>query len=159
MIRVVTKSVDDTRELGAALAALARPGDVILLSGELGAGKTALAQGFGRALGVEEPIVSPTFILVRTYRGRLTLVHCDAYRIDDLQEVADLDLPELLDDGGVALVEWGDTIAPVLPADYLEVRLEFGDGDDDRRVDVRVVGPSWTSRLRALETGLGRWAA
>ena len=159
MISVVTKSVDDTRELGGALAALARAGDVILLSGELGAGKTALAQGFGRALGIEEPIVSPTFTLVRTYRGRLTLVHCDAYRIDDLQEVADLDLPELLDAGGVALVEWGDTIAPVLPADYLEVRLEFGEGDDDRRVAVRIVGPSWAARARAVEAGLGRWAA
>lgn len=159
MIKVVTKSAEDTRELGAALAAVARSGDVVLLSGDLGAGKTTLAQGFARGLGVTEQVVSPTFILVRTYQGRLTLVHADAYRMDNLQEVTDLDLPELLDDGGVALVEWGDVIAPVLPADYLAVRLDFGDGDDDRHIDVRVVGPTWASRTAALRGALDRWSA
>lgn len=159
MINVVTKSVEDTRELGAALAGLARPGDVVLLSGDLGAGKTTLVQGFARGLGITEPVVSPTFILVRTYRGRLTLVHADAYRMDNLREVTDLDLPELLDDGGVAVVEWGDVIAPVLPADYLEVRLELGEGDDERSIGVRVVGPSWGPRAAALRAALERWSA
>ena len=159
MITVFTKSAEDTRELGAALSAVARPGDVILLSGDLGAGKTTLVQGFARGLGVQEPVVSPTFILVRTYQGRLSLVHADAYRMDNLDEVTDLDLPELLDDGGVALVEWGDVIAPVLPADFLEIAIEFGEGDDDRRIDVRVVGPTWASRTGALRAALGRWSA
>ena len=159
MITATTKSAEDTRELGAGLAALVRPGDLILLSGDLGSGKTTLAQGFGRGLGVEEPIVSPTFVLVRTYRGRLPLVHADAYRMDNLREVTDLDLPELLDDGGVALVEWGDVIAPVVPADFLEVRLEFGAGDDDRRLSLRVVGPRWASRAGAVRTALERWQA
>ncbi len=159
MITVVTKSAEDTRELGAALSALARPGDVVLLSGDLGAGKTTLVQGFARGLGVQEPVVSPTFILVRTYRGRLCLIHADAYRMDDLDEVPDLDLPELLDDGGVALVEWGDVIAPVLPADFLEIAIEFGEGDDDRHIGVRVVGPTWAARAGALRSALGRWSA
>ncbi|MGH9152098.1 MAG: tRNA (adenosine(37)-N6)-threonylcarbamoyltransferase complex ATPase subunit type 1 TsaE [Acidimicrobiales bacterium] len=159
MITVVTKSAEDTREMGAVLAALARRGDVVLLSGDLGAGKTTLVQGFARGLGITEPVVSPTFILVRTYRGRLTLVHADAYRMDNLREVTDLDLPELLDDGGVALVEWGDVIAPVLPADYLEVRLELGEGDDERSIGVRVVGPSWSSRAAELRAALERWSA
>lgn len=159
MITVVTKSAEDTRELGAALSSVARPGDVVLLSGDLGAGKTTLVQGFARGLGVTEPVVSPTFILVRTYAGRLPLVHADAYRMDNLQEVTDLDLPELLDDGGVALVEWGDVIAPVLPADFLEVRLELGEGDDDRHIEVRVVGPTWAPRLAALRGALDRWSA
>ena len=159
MIGVVTKSAEDTRELGAALATVARSGDVVLLSGDLGAGKTTLVQGFARGLGITGPVVSPTFILVRTYQGRLTLVHADAYRMDNLQEVTDLDLPELLDDGGVALVEWGDVIAPVLPADYLEIRLEFGEGDDDRHIEVRVVGPTWASRAAALHGALEKWSA
>lgn len=159
MISVLTKSAEDTRELGAALSTVARAGDVVLLSGDLGAGKTTLVQGFARGLGVTEPVVSPTFILVRTYHGRLTLVHADAYRMDNLREVTDLDLPELLDDGGVALVEWGDVIAPVLPADYLEIRLEFGDGDDDRHISARVVGPGWASRAGALRGALDRWSA
>lgn len=159
MISVLTKSAEDTRELGAALSTVARAGDVVLLSGDLGAGKTTLVQGFARGLGVTEPVVSPTFILVRTYHGRLTLVHADAYRMDNLREVTDLDLPELLDDGGVALVEWGDVIAPVLPADYLEIRLEFGEGDDDRHISARVVGPTWAPRAGALRGALARWSA
>jgi tRNA threonylcarbamoyladenosine biosynthesis protein TsaE len=152
-----TKSADDTRELAGQVAALAKPGDVVLLAGELGSGKTAFAQGFGRALGVDEPIVSPTFTLVRTYPGRLTLVHVDVYRLDHLQEVVDLGLPELLDDGGVALIEWGDMAAPTLPADFLEVRLDYGEADDDRHLSFRVVGPSWAPRQAALHSALARW--
>ena len=159
MIAAATKSGEDTRDLGAQLAALARPGDVVLLVGDLGAGKTTLAQGFGRGLGVAGPIVSPTFTLVRSYRGRLLLAHCDAYRLQGRREVEDLGLAELLDDGAVALVEWGEVVAPSLAPDYLEVRLEMGDGDDLRQVALRPVGPSWSARGPALEAALSRWAA
>lgn len=158
-IEATTKSADDTRELGMVLAGLARPGDLLLLSGDLGAGKTTLAQGFARGLGIDEPVVSPTFILARAYAGRLPLIHADAYRMDSLDEVADLDLAEQLDDGGVALVEWGDVIAPVLPADYLLVRIDFGLGDDDRLFGLRLVGPSWAGRAQAMQAALGRWSA
>lgn len=159
MMAATTKSAEDTRELAATVAALARPNDLILLSGDLGSGKTTFAQGFGRGLGVTEPIVSPTFTLVRTYPGRLPLIHCDVYRLDRLEEVADLDLAELLDDGGVALVEWGDAIAPCLAADFLEVRMRLGDGDgdDERHLDLQVVGPSWSIRLVPLRAALARW--
>ena len=157
MITAATKSADDTREMAAQLAALARPSDVVLLSGDLGSGKTTFAQGFGRGLGVVEPIVSPTFTLVRSYDGRLPLVHCDVYRLDHLQEVIDLDLPELLDEGGVALVEWGDVIASAVPPDFLEVRVEFGESDDERRFALRVVGPSWSSRLAPVRAAVSRW--
>ena len=159
MITVITKSADDTRELGVALASMARPGDLILLSGDLGAGKTTLAQGFGRGLGVEEPIVSPTFVLARLYMGRLPLVHADAYRMENLQEVSDLDLAEFLDEGRVALVEWGDVIAPALPANFLDLRMEFGAGDDEREIRLRAVGPAWATRVGPVRTALGRWQA
>lgn len=152
-----TKSADDTRELAGQVAALAKPGDVVLLAGELGAGKTAFAQGFGRALGVDEPIVSPTFTLVRTYPGRLSLVHVDVYRLDHLQEVLDLGLPELLDEGGVALIEWGDMAAPTLPTDFLSVAIDYGEGDDERQLTFRVLGPSWAPRQAALRAALARW--
>ncbi len=158
-MKAFTKTAEDTREMAATLAALAQPRDVILLSGDLGAGKTTFAQGFGRGLGITEPIVSPTFTLVRTYRGRLPLVHCDVYRLERLEEVSDLDLPELLDDGGVALVEWGDTITPCLPADFLEVRLELGEADDDRHIGIRVVGPAWSARRHTLSAALARWTS
>ena len=115
-----TDAVEATRRLASAVAELARPGDVVVLAGDLGAGKTAFAQGFGAALGVAESITSPTFTLVNRFEGRLVLHHLDVYRLDRLEEVVDLGLAEFLDEEGVVLVEWGDTIAPVLPADVLE---------------------------------------
>lgn len=157
MITVATKSADDTREVGAALASLARSGDVVLLSGDLAAGKTTFVKGFARGLGVDEQVVSPTFTLVRTYKGRLPLVHCDVYRLENLDEVGDLDLPEWLDDGGVAVIEWGEVVAPVLPADFLDLRIEFGDADDDRLFRLRAVGPRWAGRWGAVGAALDRW--
>jgi tRNA threonylcarbamoyladenosine biosynthesis protein TsaE len=150
--------VDATRDLAAAVAGLARPGDVVVLAGDLGAGKTAFVQGFGRALGVEERITSPTFTLVHIYEGgRLPIHHLDVYRLDQINEALDLGLAEMLDDGGVVLVEWGDAILPVLPHDLLEVRLTFGDGDDDRGLQLRPVGPGWSARARSLATALAPW--
>jgi tRNA threonylcarbamoyladenosine biosynthesis protein TsaE len=160
MITARTKAPEDTKELGAALAALAKPGDLILLSGDLGSGKTTFAQGFGAGLGVQEPIVSPTFTLVRTYTARIPLVHCDVYRLERLQEIIDLGLGELLDDdGGVALIEWGDMAAPTLPADFLEVRLDFDEASDEgRNLQLRIVGPTWAPRSAAINAALSRWS-
>jgi len=153
-----TSSVDATRDLGAALAEIARAGDLVLLAGDLGAGKTAFAQGFGRGLGVRERITSPTFTLANEYQGaRLRLHHLDVYRFEEMAEVFDVDLPELLDDDAVVLVEWGDAIAPAVPADYLEVRLTLGEGDDDREIALRPVGASWSARSRALSTICAPW--
>jgi tRNA threonylcarbamoyladenosine biosynthesis protein TsaE len=157
VIAARTKSADDTRELAAAVGALTQAGDTILLIGELGAGKTVFAQGFGRALGVTDPITSPTFTLMHEHAGRLRLLHLDIYRMDRLQEVIDLGLEELLDEGAVALVEWGDAAAPVLPPNFLEVTIAYRDADDERGFSVRSVGPSWSPRLRALADALGRW--
>jgi tRNA threonylcarbamoyladenosine biosynthesis protein TsaE len=157
VIVAATKSPDDTRELAAALAGVVQPGDVLLLAGELGSGKTVFAQGFGRGLGVEEQVTSPTFTLLRTYEGRITLVHADVYRLDHLQEVVDLALPELLDEGGVALIEWGDVAAAALAPDFLEVCLELGADDDDRVLTLQAVGGRWSGRLRLLAVVLDRW--
>lgn len=153
-----TSSVDATRDLAGALAELARPGDVIVLAGDLGAGKTAFAQGFGARLGIDEPITSPTFTLVSHYRGgRLPLYHLDVYRLEALDEVADLGLVELLDEGAVTLIEWGDTIAAALPTDFLEISLTLGEGDDDRILTFASVGTRWAARRRALATVVGPW--
>ena len=146
-----------TRELAAAVAELARPGDLLLLVGDLGAGKTAFVQGFGTALGIEEPITSPTFTLARQYQGRLELNHLDVYRLEQVEEVLDLGLQELLDGTSATLIEWGDTILPALPADYLEVHLSYGEGDDDRMLRFRPVGARWGARSRALGAALGPW--
>jgi tRNA threonylcarbamoyladenosine biosynthesis protein TsaE len=159
VVHARTASVAETRELAAVVAGLVAPGDVVVLAGELGAGKTAFAQGFGAALGITEPIVSPTFTIARQYAGRLPLHHLDVYRLEHLNEALDLGLAEVLDEGAVALIEWGDVIVPVLGADYLEVRIEYGDADDDRRFALAPQGSAWVARGRALGEALAPWDA
>ena len=161
MIAAATKSADDTRELAGAFAPFVRGGDILLLAGELGAGKTCFTQGLGRALGVDEQITSPTFTLMRPYDGAaLRLLHCDIYRLDHLQEIVDLGINELVDDDAIAVIEWGDMAEPVLPADFLEIRITYdedGDGDDARRFALRPVGSSWANRSGGLARALERW--
>ena len=156
-IALRTARVEETQAVGAALASVARAGDVLLLVGDLGAGKTAFTQGFARALGVEERVTSPTFTLVHEYSGRLPIHHLDVYRLDRLAELADLGLSELLDDGGVTLVEWGDAVVSAVPADHLDVRITFGDGDDERRLELRAGGPRWASRWRLVGEAVEAW--
>lgn len=150
-MRAFTRSVDETRALGEGLArSLLRVGDVVVLSGELGTGKTAFAQGVARGLGVTELVVSPTFTIVREYEGRLPLTHVDVYRLDRLQELHDIGFDELLDER-VTLVEWGDVAAPVLPAERLEIRLEMGGTEaSDRQIRLSPLGESWRARSRRL---------
>ena len=158
MITARTASVDETRALAARLAELVRPGDIVVLAGEMGAGKTAFAQGMAHGLGVKDTVTSPTFTLVRDYVGRIPMHHLDVYRLDHLNEVTELGLAELLDDGAVTLIEWGDVVLPVLPTDFVEVRLQYGDDDDDEReLSFRVVGPSWAARSRAVAEAVERW--
>lgn len=157
MIIAFTASAAETKALAACVAELSRGGDVILLAGDLGAGKTAFTQGFGAALDIVDPITSPTFTLVNQYEGRLQLNHLDVYRLDQVEEALDLGLAEMLDDGGVTVIEWGDTIIPALPADYLEIRLRLGEGDEDRVVELIPVGTRWSARTKALRTALRPW--
>lgn len=162
MITAVTASPKETRQLAAAVAPLVRGGDILLLAGELGAGKTCFTQGLGQALGVDEQITSPTFTLLRPYDGTaLRLLHADVYRLEHLQEFLDLGIVEQVDGEAVAVIEWGDIAEPVLPADFLEIRLGYvaGGEDEARRLELRPVGPSWAARAIALERALAPWAA
>jgi tRNA threonylcarbamoyladenosine biosynthesis protein TsaE len=163
-VAALSGSADDTRRLAGALAPLCRPGDLVLLTGGLGAGKTVFVQGFAAALGVAGPVTSPTFTLVRQYAcppnpaGIEQLVHADLYRLDTLAEVLDLAIPELLDDAAVALVEWGEVAAPALGTSALHVTLSPGgtdEVDDDRRsVSVVGEGPDWADRRTVVAAAL-----
>lgn len=141
---------DDTAALGRDLAAALAPGDVVLLTGELGAGKTTLTQGIGEGLGVRGPITSPTFVIARVHPslvGGPSLVHVDAYRLGDAAELDDLDLDTDLT-ASVVVVEWGRGLAEALDPDYLEVEIARGigaDADDTRRVRLTGHGPRWES--------------
>ena len=151
-----TSAVSETRRLAAAIAGLVDDGDLLVLVGDLGAGKTAFTQGFAAALGVEAPVTSPTFTLANRYEGRLVVNHLDVYRLEDLVEARYLAIPELLEQG-VTLIEWGEMILPTLPADRLDVSITFGDGDDDRRIELCAVGDRWGSRSSDLGVALQPW--
>ena len=142
----VLPTPEDTRALGAALAAVLAPGDLLVLTGPLGAGKTALTQGLGAALGVSEPVTSPTFVIARVHRGgRLPLVHVDAYRLGGVGDVDDLDLDASTEES-VTVVEWGAGLVEQLADEHLEVRLDRR--DDDVRTAVLVPhGSGWERRL------------
>jgi tRNA threonylcarbamoyladenosine biosynthesis protein TsaE len=156
---LATSSPQETRSAGKAVADLLEPGDVISLTGDLGAGKTAFVQGAAAGLGVEGTVQSPTFVLVRQYRGRLPVAHVDVYRLDHLQDVADLGLDELIEGGGVVFVEWGDGISALLPGDHLRVELDLGeDGDQDRRIVVTGSGARWARRWDRLGAALATWS-
>jgi tRNA threonylcarbamoyladenosine biosynthesis protein TsaE len=143
-------SVADTRAFGRRLAAVLQAGDLVLLIGPLGAGKTALAQGIGAGLGVRGPVVSPTFVIARVHSGgRLPLVHVDAYRLGSLAEVDDLDLDVAVADS-VTVVEWGAGLAEQLADARLEILLDRKPDSEIRTVQLHPVGGDWPDRTEEL---------
>ncbi len=164
--------------MAAELSTVLADGDLLVLTGDLGAGKTCFTQGLGRGLGIEERLTSPTFTLANRYEGRLLLHHLDVYRLDSLAETVDLDLADLLEDG-VTVIEWGDRITEVLPTDHLVVAIRYPDlptapageahsadldGDEvdlsQRIIELRTADhrPSgWADR--GLDRRLARWRA
>lgn len=152
---MVTTSPEETRIVGAALAPTLLPGDVISLTGELGAGKTVLVQGVAAALGVEHQVTSPSFTLVHEYDGaRYPIVHLDVYRLNSIQEVLDLGFEELLDPEAILVIEWGEAVSPLLPSRYLEVELRRADPEnaDRRSLVFRPRGVDWVRKLQAMRS-------
>jgi tRNA threonylcarbamoyladenosine biosynthesis protein TsaE len=145
----------DTQKAGASFARVLRSGDIVLLTGPLGAGKTTFAKGVAKGLGVTERVTSPTFTMVREHRcdndlGIKTLQHCDVYRVESLDEVLDLALGELVEESAVALIEWGELAESVFGRDVLRVNFEI-DEEDTRTL---LVGGEIDEARRAL---VERW--
>lgn len=149
-----SSSPEDTRALAAAVARVVRPGDVIVLSGDLGAGKTCFVQGAAWALGVTAGVTSPSFVLVREYAGAIRIVHADVYRLNSLNELFDLGYEDLFAADAVAFIEWGDAVDRALPPDRLEVTLRRDPNGERRMITLRAVGPSWESRLPLVSTSI-----
>jgi tRNA threonylcarbamoyladenosine biosynthesis protein TsaE len=160
-----TNSPDTTRAVAAVIATALQPGDVVALTGELGAGKTCFVQGAAAALGVTGRVTSPTFILRREYPGRIPIVHLDVYRLDTLADVAEIGFEEIFDPLRVTFIEWADAMSPLLPPDHLEVELSTvlttepaAPTDDERRIVLRPRGDGWHRRLGSLFDELRQWA-
>jgi tRNA threonylcarbamoyladenosine biosynthesis protein TsaE len=128
----VTRSPEETQGLGARIGELAAPGDIYLLSGPLGAGKTCFTQGIAQGLSVIEPVVSPSFVLVRELHGRLPLYHIDLYRLDDIEEIVELGLDEYLYGNGVCVIEWAEKGFGALPAEHLLFQIGYISENEQR---------------------------
>lgn len=151
MISFTSRSLADTYQAGRQLAGMLRPGDVLLLVGELGSGKTALVSGIAEGLGIEEHVTSPTFVIVKRYDDGFTpLVHADVYRLATTGEFEDLDLLSASADA-ILVVEWGDRAAGLVPDDHLRIRIVVADGDE-RSIVFEPHG-SWQHRpLREMQS-------
>lgn len=153
-LHVRSRSAGETGRVGAAIAGCLVPGDVLLLSGQLGAGKTTLVQGLVAALGSTEIVTSPTFTLMRTYDTVPPVAHVDCWRLSEPLQVVELALEEELDDGSIAVIEWGDLAREVLGEDAFLVSLSAVDART-RDVTIGASGPRTGARLAEIETALG----
>lgn len=150
-LELVSDSPQATRRIGASLGRQLRAGDIVLLVGDLGTGKTCLVQGIARGLGISEFAQSPSFVLVREHRGRLPLYHVDLYRLDHLAEIADLGLEDYFYGGGVTAVEWAEKGEAVMPPEHLLVRISYV---SDRERRLKLLARGW--RYQQLLGELGR---
>lgn len=148
---LVSSSEAETRELGARLGQSLQRGDVVLLSGDLGTGKTCFTQGIGRGLDCASQVNSPSFVLMNEYAGREQLFHVDLYRVEDVEELDDLGLWDYAE-RGVLVIEWPERGADLLPGDGLVIELRYGDGDRQRRFRFLPRGPRGEALVAALRT-------
>jgi tRNA threonylcarbamoyladenosine biosynthesis protein TsaE len=141
-VTVTCGSAGATQALAERIGRRARPGTVIALSGDLGAGKTCFIQGLAAGLDVETPVTSPTFVMIAEHAGRLPLYHVDLYRTESLAEIRALGLDELLGDAGVTAIEWAEKAEPLLPPGTVRVRIS-GAGDEPRTIEIEGAPPDW----------------
>ena len=150
MISLASDSPEETQRLGEQLGKLAQPGDVFLLVGGLGAGKTCLTQGIAWGLGIEGYAASPSFVLVNQYRGRLPLYHIDLYRLDSIEEIADLGLDDYLYGNGVCAVEWAEKAMALLPGENLTIEMSFL-SDTSRAIAILPKGKRYAELVSRLD--------
>jgi tRNA threonylcarbamoyladenosine biosynthesis protein TsaE len=149
-----TRSPEETQELGKLVGSLSQAGDVYLLTGNLGSGKTCLTQGIAWGLGVKEHALSPTFVIMREMHGRLPIYHIDLYRLDRLEETEDLGLDDYFYGDGVSVVEWAEKAMRLMPPEHLEIDIEY-QSDNERRLVLRPRGRRYEEMVERLQGTAG----
>ena len=155
-ITLASRSPEQTQRLGKRLGELTKAGDVFLLTGNLGSGKTCLTQGIAWGLGIKEYAFSPSFVIIREYNGRLPLYHIDFYRLDRIQEIADLGLEDYLYGKGLCVVEWADKGLALMPEEHLLINLSYV-SDIERTISLEPTGHRYNELLSSLGTELKKW--
>ena len=150
-IRIISHNLIETQGIGEKLGQLAQPGDLYLLSGNLGAGKTSLTQGIARGLGSSDYALSPTFVLMRELRGRLPLYHIDLYRLDKIEEISGLGLDDYLCGRGVCVIEWAEKGLTVLPAEHLMIKIDYL-SDNGRSFEIIPSGEHYQKLVKQLKS-------
>ncbi|NLW22142.1 MAG: tRNA (adenosine(37)-N6)-threonylcarbamoyltransferase complex ATPase subunit type 1 TsaE [Tissierellia bacterium] len=150
MVKIRLKGLKETEEFGKKLGSILKGGDVLSLSGDLGAGKTTLTKSIGIGLGVEDYITSPTFTLINEYQGRVPLYHFDVYRLEGKEDLLDLGYEDYFYSNGVTIVEWGDRIEDILPEDRVNIEIEKTDQEDERIITISGQGKRYNEIVKEL---------
>jgi len=152
-LKLVTHSAEQTQKLGTSIGKLAEPGDIYLLIGDLGAGKTCLTQGIAYGLDIQEYTLSPSFVIMRELHGRFALYHMDFYRLDNIKEISDLGLDDYLYGKGVCVIEWANKGMTVLPEDHLVIKIDYLSGNE-RNFVIEPKGKRYISMLKQLKNAI-----
>lgn len=150
MVKIVLKNKEDTERFGVKLGKILEGGDVISLTGDLGAGKTTLTKSIGKGLEVDDYITSPTFALINEYKGRVDVYHFDVYRLDDVESLYDLGYEDYFYSDGVTIVEWGDKIKEYLPQDVINIHIDKGKDLDERIITINGQGERFDLIVKEL---------
>jgi tRNA threonylcarbamoyladenosine biosynthesis protein TsaE len=149
-LKLITHSPEETQELGKSIGKLALPGDIYLLTGQLGAGKTCLTQGIAWGLDIHEYTLSPTFVIMRELYGRLPLYHIDFYRLDNIAEISDLGLDDYLYGDGICVIEWAEKGQAVLPDEHLAIHISYS-SDTERSFEIKPEGKRYVKMMTQLK--------
>ncbi|SNX53093.1 tRNA (adenosine(37)-N6)-threonylcarbamoyltransferase complex ATPase subunit type 1 TsaE [Thermoanaerobacterium sp. RBIITD] len=150
-IKIATKNAKETENLGVKLGKLLKKGDIVLLSGNLGTGKTVLTKGIAKGMGILDYVTSPTFMIVNEHMGNTPLYHFDVYRIEDYTELYDIGYEEYFYGNGVCVIEWPEKIKPLIPKEYLYVHIDSGSTDDERVIEIAPCGKKYEDILKEMK--------
>jgi tRNA threonylcarbamoyladenosine biosynthesis protein TsaE len=155
-IELESHSAEQTQQLGYYLGQIAQPGNIFLLSGNLGSGKTCLTQGIARGMDIKSTVISPSFVLVREHYGRMPLYHMDLYRLDNIEEIVNLGLEQYFEGDGLCVVEWAEKGITVFPAEHLLISMEYLT-ETDRKIVIQADTEDYNRLLDELKGKLKDW--